>query len=71
MANINRFIEKFPDSLAVDFRNLLKRFRDREISEAKIQSLMKEKIKVACNTIRPNQENPPGMLLGSHFLGIH
>ncbi len=45
MANINRFIEKFPDSLAVDLRNFLKRFRDGEISEAEIQRLVKEKSK--------------------------
>ncbi len=50
---IGRFIDKYPDQLAVEFRIILRNFRDRVLTRKEVKKLMMEKISTACNTIRP------------------
>ena len=53
---IDRFIEKYPNQLAAEFKVLLSAFDRGEITKAQIQWMMKEKIDVACNTVKPLSE---------------
>jgi len=48
---IERFINNYPDSVAVDFRYLLKQFHDGKISETEIQDRMKSAAHKACRTL--------------------
>ncbi len=53
MKKIDRFIEKYPDQLASEFRQILRKFYDRNITRRRVKQLMMEKIETACNTIGP------------------
>ncbi len=53
---IDKYIQNFPYSLEVDFRNLLKQLRDGEISKEKIQMIMHDKVGIACNVVKHRRE---------------
>jgi hypothetical protein len=52
MAKIDRFVENYPDQVANDFKSILRRYLDREISEALARRLMKEKIDVGFSKVK-------------------
>jgi len=53
MAKIDRFIEKYPDELASEFRRILRAFYAKGVTRQKVKQLMAQKIDTALNTIRP------------------
>lgn len=53
MKRIERFIETYPNQLAAEFRQILRAFRNKEVTRHKVKQLMMEKIATAVNTIRP------------------
>jgi quinol monooxygenase YgiN len=53
IAKIYRFIENYPDQLAVEFRNLLCEFLNKKRTRRQVKKMMAEKIAIALNTIRP------------------
>ncbi len=50
---IDKFIAGYPDQLARDFGNLLRLFRDKNITRREVKRVMMKKVATACNTIRP------------------